>query len=223
MLYLHVFDWPTNSSLVIGGLKSEIKSAHLLASSRALPLAIRHVNPLDVYIQGLPSTAPDTVDSVIVVESDGEPVGDKSRLLSSSARNTLRVFDGELRGKTVRFGAGKTRDADVENWSKESDSIAWPIRLSEPASLEVQADYDAPSGSAGGSFTISIGTNTVSAPVQSGEQRGLKLGRVKLSSGAFEIQVLPKEIRGSELMRLRSVTLTPAEPLIKKSAAGASL
>jgi alpha-L-fucosidase len=209
-LYLHVFNWPKDGTLVVGGLRSDVKSAHTLASSRALPLAIRHSSPLDIAIQGLPAQASDKVDSVVVLECEGEPQTDKVRLLASDPTipNTLRVFDGDLRGQGIRFGPGKARDTDVENWSKLTESIAWPVRLNQEATFEVSADYDAPAASADGTYAVRIATNTLSATVEAGERRGVKLGSVNLKSGTFEIQVLPKKINGSELMRLRSVNLT---------------
>jgi hypothetical protein len=43
------------------------------------------------------------------------------------------------------------------------------------------------------------------------ESRTVKLGQVKLAAGVHEISVKPVEIKGGELMRLFSVTLTPAK------------
>jgi hypothetical protein len=80
--------------------------------------------------------------------------------------------------------------------------------LNQEATFEVSADYDAPAASADGTYAVRIATNTLSATVEAGERRGVKLGSVNLKSGTFEIQVLPKKINGSELMRLRSVNLT---------------
>ena len=193
-LYLHVFEWPRDGRLVVGGLRSDVKKVRLLATSRAVPLSVRFLNSLDFEIEGLPTAAPDKVDSVLVVECNGPPQTDRLRLMLSSIRNTLRVFDGELHGKTIRFGAGKTRDADVENWSSQSDFISWPVRANEAASFEVQADYDAVTESAGSTFAVVFGTNTISATVKSGEQRGLKLGAVKLSPGALDIQIDRKSV-----------------------------
>ncbi len=37
-LYLHVFNWPTNGKLIVGGLKSKVKTAVPLASLMSLNL-----------------------------------------------------------------------------------------------------------------------------------------------------------------------------------------
>jgi len=204
-VYLHVFEWPTDCKLAVGGLNASVKRACLLADKAAL--SIEHLNSSDIRVK-VPASAPDKVDSVVVLECSETPKRDTVRLVSTTGPNVLRVFDGEVRGKVLKFGAGKTRDADVESWSNPSDSILWPLRLNSAGTFHVSADYDSPSD-AGGRFTVRAGTNTLSASVQSGEKRGLKLGTITLQPGATDLQVMPEKIQGAELMRLRSITLTP--------------
>src|SRR5262249_10243378 len=141
-LYLHVFDWPKDGKLVLGGLKTEIKTARLLANKKGAALAVERLNSLDVLIR-VPATAPDKADSVLIAECAEEPVVDSARLLSTTiSTNTLRAFDGQLHGKTIRLGPGKARDAYLGNWSKADESISWPIRLNQAATFEVLAAYD---------------------------------------------------------------------------------
>jgi alpha-L-fucosidase len=64
-LFLHVFEWPHDGKLVLSGLKTEMKRAHLLAAGGA-DLKIAR-NDLDVTIN-VPEAAPDKNDSVIVLE-----------------------------------------------------------------------------------------------------------------------------------------------------------
>ena len=211
-LYLHVFEWPRNGQLVLGGLKSKISRAWLLADPTRADLKVDRLNPLDLHVR-VPASAPDKADSVVVVEGDGDLVADPARLLSTSVgTNTLRVFDGERRGKTLHFGAGKTRDAYVDNWSKENEFMAWAVRLDQPEAFEVGVIYDAPPESAGGRYTVRLGPEQLRGMVASGERIYVPLGRVRLKPGAFEVQVVPDRIEGEELMRLRSVLLRPVGP-----------
>jgi alpha-L-fucosidase len=206
-LYLHVFAWPREGKLVVGGLRTGVKSAHLLSDPKHANLVTERVNPLDVLIK-VPAGAPDQVDSVVVLQCEAEPVGDTTRLLSLSGTNVLRAFDGELRG-TLRFGPGKTRDAYVENWTKVRDSVFWRLRLNKNCSFEVRMDYDGPVDSAGGTFTLTMGTNRLSGVVQQGEKHGVKMGSINVQPGNFELRLAPEQIHGSELMRLRAITLIP--------------
>jgi hypothetical protein len=208
-LYLHVFDWPHDGQLILGGLKSPVSRAYLLADPRRASLKVDRVNSLDVRIE-VPPSAPDKADSVVVVDGEGSRVADSARLLLPDvATNTLRVFDGERRGKTLHFGAGKTRDAYVDNWSRANEFMAWPVRLDQPATFEVSVVYDATSESAGGRYTVRLGEDSLSGTVEAGEQLCASLGHVQLQPGALEVQVGPEKIQGSELMRLRSVLLRP--------------
>ncbi|MCX6901941.1 MAG: alpha-L-fucosidase [Verrucomicrobia bacterium] len=208
-LYLHVFDWPRQGQLVVGGLKSNVKQAWLLADQKRAPLRFSRSNPLDLQVE-VPLAAPDKVDSVVVLECDGGIAADTTRLLSATiATNALRVFDGQLQGR-LRFGAGKKTDAYVQDWSRRGDFIAWPARVTEAASFDVAVVFDAEAASVGGTFVVKVGEREFPGTVKQGVEQTVALGQVTLSPGAFEIRVEPKEIKGNELMRLRSLTLQSA-------------
>ena len=211
LLYLHVFDWPRDGQLVLGGLRADVKGAHLLSDPKRAPLSVERLNPLDVRIT-VPAAAPDAVDSVVAIETAGLSSPDSvdaTRLLSPMQINTLRVFDGNLTGSTITFGDGKKENAYVLNWSKPTEFISWPARLTEPTTFDVSVSYDAEAGSAGGAYAVAIGTQTLTGTVQASNGRMLPLGRVPLAPGFFEVRVTPTQIQGRELMRLRSLTLTP--------------
>ena len=211
-LYLHVFEWPRDGQLVLGGLKSPVKRAYLLADRTCAPLKSERLNPLDVRLI-VPSAAPDKADSVVVVECAGEVATDSRRLLLPTApSDTLRAFDGQRHGRTLRFGAGKARDAYVENWSEPKDFMAWPARLDQPARYEVLAVYDAEADSAGGTYTVKLGKASLSGTVSEGTNLHVSLGQVQLEPGPLDIEVAPHGIKGAELMRLKALVLKPAGP-----------
>jgi alpha-L-fucosidase len=215
-LYLHVFEWPANGKLVVGGLKSGVKKAWLLFDAQRTPLETTRLNPiydfknpLDVTIR-VPAKAPDTADSVVVVECAEAIVADTTRLLQPSfATETLRVFDAQLHGKALRFGPGKTRDAHVTGWTKADEFISWPVRLNGDATFDVTATYDAEPDSAGNAFALAVGDQQLKGMVQAGTIRTVALGRISLKSGSSEIKVSPVELKSGELMQLRTVELKP--------------
>jgi alpha-L-fucosidase len=211
-LYLHVFAWPRDGQLVVGGLKSPVKRAYLLSDTNSASLKAERLNPLDVRLT-VPAAAPDKADSVVVVECAGEVVSDtRLLLLASIPTDTLRAFDGERHGRTLRFGAGKARDAYVENWSEPKDFMAWPARLNAPARYDVVAVYDADAESAGGTYAVKLGNASLSGAVRAGKDLQVPLGQVQLEAGSLDIEVVPREIKGDELMRLRSLVLKNAGP-----------
>ena len=125
------------ASIVVGGLKSPVKRAYLLADPGARRCRRSGPGELDLVVQG-PARAPDPTDTVIALELDGEPVTDPTRLLSTDVPvDTLRAFDGKLQGG-LDYGAGKARDAYVlRAGPSPTDSVRWPVRLREPATFEV--------------------------------------------------------------------------------------
>lgn len=72
-LYLHVFDWPADGQLRVPGVKGEVKKAYLMIDkSKALDAASQGGNAegpaLDVVVISVPKTAPDAINSVVVLE-----------------------------------------------------------------------------------------------------------------------------------------------------------
>lgn len=215
LLYLHVFDYPFDGRLILGGLKSSVKKAYLLADSKKTSLLTKRLNEDDYEIKVPPGTA-NPADTVIVLEVQGEiKVNSVRRLASRSQTNVLRVFDGELHGKTLHFGDGKALKAYVLDWSKPNEWVGWKVRLTEPAEFEVSLKYTTGSTANRGSYTVSIGDRVLKATVepttQEDQPREVSLGRIKLSPGAYELAVKPTDIQGGELMRLFHVSMKPIE------------
>jgi alpha-L-fucosidase len=214
-LYLHVLSWPRKGRILVGGLKSAVKRAYLLAEpGRRGTLVARRAGQLDLLVQG-PARAPHPVNTVIALELEGEPVVDQRRLLSSEVPlDTLRAFDGGLQGG-LTFGAGKAQDAHILNWSRLTDSVRWPVRLREAASFEVAVLYDAPAASVGSTFQVKLGEKTLPGTVTA-TKGPVTLGRVTLPAGTFDITVTGTMIQGGELFRLRGLSLAPVSEAITR-------
>ena len=207
-LYLHVLQWPADGRLVVGGLKSNVVHAYLLSDPARASLPVRRLGELDVAID-VPPTAPDEVDSVVVLECEGDVLADPARLLATKQENRLRVFDARLLGGTIRFGQGKKENAYVERWTNAGDAVAWSVRVAEPSSFRLLATYDAEKASAGGTFRVQAGRDHRTGTIRSGHEQTEVLGEVHFPAGVHELRVEPLHIVGSELMRLRHLTLTP--------------
>ena len=212
-LYLHVFNWPADGKLVVGGLLSNVKTAALLADLKSgklgdTALPVGRLNAQDVIVT-VPPTAPDKVDSVVVVQCDGEIQTDTNRLLQPEfPMEVLRAFDAELDGG-LRYGPGKKTDDEVMNWNKPGQSVSWAVRLDEPATYDVAADYSVPRGGSGGSFSVSVGSQTVKAEVKSGADPMAPIGRITLPPGDSQIKLAAISVNGDELFQLRSLVLKP--------------
>lgn len=71
-LYLSVFDWPRDGTLVVPGLQSKIAKAYLLMSNfHGWHKRLKAANGADGVTVSVPINAPDTICSVIVLEIKG--------------------------------------------------------------------------------------------------------------------------------------------------------
>ena len=211
LLYLHVFHWPQNGKLLVGGLKSDISKAYLLADPAKKPLAFKRLGPLDMGIN-LPLQAPDTVNTVIVLETKGTIQTDPTRVLSSTGvTNQLLAFDAELLGKGFGFGDGKTDKYYVDGWRKKDQVVKWNFRMVQPATYKVVLKYLADDSDAG-TYKFEIGSLAINGEIQSSAKSAVKtvdLGEVSLQPGVHSLTITPTDISKSALMKILEVQLIP--------------
>jgi alpha-L-fucosidase len=209
-LFLHVLYWPAKGRIVVGGLKSKVVKATLLADAKHAPLKVDRLGDLDVLVQG-PADAPDPVDTVVALEVEGEPAADRPRLIGSDvAVDVLRAFDAHLTGQ-LTFGSGKLRDAYVQGWDRPDEEVSWLVRVREPVTYEVAIAYDAEAKAAGGTYVVKVGGKQLEGTVGPTPTAPIVLGKVSVEPGKFEIVVTPTKIVGGELIKLRGLTLTPVK------------
>ena len=228
-LYLHVFEWPKDGKLLVGGLNAEVAKASLLADPKT-PLPTERIGP-DLEIT-LPASAPDAADSVLMLECKNRPTGDIAQVLQTNIANKLSVFTAELLGPVDRkgwsLGKGTSITSHAKGWKTKDCAVRWKTRLAKPSRFQVMLHYDAPEadktkietdGGAvaaksaqtfGGTFTVLIGNQTLKGEVlQQGMDVALELGQISLAPGNLEIKIQADEITGKELMLLKSLTLLP--------------
>lgn len=212
-LYLHVFDLPSDGKLVVGGLKSNVRKAYLLEDTSAKALKTNRLNKKDMILS-LPAKAPDPVNTVIVLEMDGNIQTDPVRLLTGDKlTQRLLAFDAEQKGNGFRFGDGKTDRYYVEGWTKPEQSLTWKFRLNEPMTFNTVIKYIAvPEG--GGTLNVLLDNTSLFKVDVDSKQPGpasQEPGQLKLNAGVHELIVTPITITGSELMKLLEIELTPME------------
>ncbi len=204
-LYLHVFQWPTDGKLVVGGLAGEVKAARILEAGattlRPAPQAKR-LNDKDVLVEALPSNAPDATDTVIALTMDGPVKGSKGRLLATNiAENQLLAFDAKAKGK-FSYGDGKAGRYYATGFGSDNN-LSWPVRVNEPATFEVTAKYSATRPE---KIAIKLGQQTLTADTKATKgMEDVSLGQIKLEPGNEQ----PLTVSGDEGLSLFELDLKP--------------
>jgi alpha-L-fucosidase len=207
--YLHVFDWPRDGKLIVGGVEGDIARARLL--SGGAEVRAERSNLTDIAI-AVPPNPPDAADSVVALEMVGAVGGDPTRLLSATQSNRLGVFDARV-SPGLRFTDGKAPRAYVYEWTRPDQVVWWRSRLNAATRFEVWARYSTGSPQARGRFAVEIGKQRIEADIQPTEKdtepRDVRLGVVNAAAGEFDVRVVPVRIEGGESIRLFSITLKP--------------
>jgi alpha-L-fucosidase len=194
-IYLHVLDWPDKGRLVVGGLEGEVKRAYLLADAAQKPLATRRVNALDLAVT-LPEKAPDSVDTVVVLQMTAPVHGVAGRLLSDvRLNNQLLGFDATTEGGHFTYGDGKTDRDYVDGLEAAGTSLRWNVRA------DRATDY-----------RVTLHSSSLNAAEKSGTSYTLRLGGQILTAVA---PVTDTARDGSSVdMGVLHVAPEPAQPLV---------
>lgn len=212
-LFLHVFDWPVDNKLVVGGLKTNCKSARIISGKSSESLKISRISPLDICIQ-LPPAKPDRINNVIVLETEGNVETDSLRVISPGVNTRLLSFDATLQGGGFNYGDGKARRYYVENWKSPTQWIEWKFRTIEADSFLVILKFTG-SNESGGSFVITAGNARLQGNVPASRQKegvsSLCPGTIHLTKGVHLLQIKPEQITNTELMKILEIILVPVK------------
>ncbi len=209
-LYLHVFHWPKDGELVIGGLKNHIRKAWLLSDPDKKPLGTKRINYYDWAVR-LPKDAPDKNDSVVVVEIDGEAMVHPGKLLSEKNTNILRAFDAEV-SPGIGYGDGKKGNDYIFGWKSINQLVKWKIRLYHATAFKLVMKYSTASPENAGIYRIYVGDQTIEnrvEPTSNPKEISKAEHDVTIAAGEHDVMIMPVGIDGEELMRLYSVMLVP--------------
>jgi alpha-L-fucosidase len=164
-IYLHVMHWPEKGHLVVGGLEGDVKRAYLLADGGQKALATRRVNAMDLAVT-LPATAPDAVDTVVVLEMAAKVKGVTGRLLSDvQLNNQLLGFDAAAEGGHFAYGDGKTNRDYVDGLETTGTSLSWMVRTDRATDYRVTLHTSSVNAAEkpGTTFTLRLGEKTLTA------------------------------------------------------------
>jgi hypothetical protein len=206
-LYLHVFSWPADGRLYVGGWNGPVGKVYLLADPSKTLLASARVE--NYLVINIPLRAPDTANTVIVVEGNNAgAVSDSVQYLAPNIPLTrLLTFDARLHGKGFSYGDGKTDRFYVDGWSSREQYLSWDFRTVAAATYHMTITYRAGEGY-GGTYRWQVDGASGEAKVDTSDHvRTVDLGDVSLNAGVHELSIKPVTIAGSQLMRPLEVRL----------------
>lgn len=210
-LYLHVFEWPRDGRLTVGGLTSDIAEVRIIPAPGVSP-AHRRLNDRDVEIT-LPADAPDTVNTVIALTLSHERPPYPVRLLGPGEPNVLYAFDATLHGGGLGYGDGKPSRNYVHGWTGNHQWFEWPVRLNRPAVYDLALEYNTGADDQSGTVTVECGGQAFEVAYgPHTENRGtatVPVGRLTLPTGEVSLALKGVEYDGSAYMRPVAVHLAP--------------
>lgn len=209
--YLHVYDWPGNKELVIGGLASDVDKAWIVSDVSKTRLPAKRVNNKDVKLVLPSEKAPDSMSTVIAVTLKNKKKNYPVRLLDPARENILFVFDSDINGvngKDYEFCDGKPGRNYAENWKSKDLTFRWKFRLNEPTKYKVHLQYSSDSAKNTGVVVLSVNGKSyeISYPVKGGTNT-VYVTDIEFKPGEYEFLLEGKEYEGSQFMRPMCVIL----------------
>lgn len=218
-LYLHLFTWP-QKEVVVSGLKNKVQSASLLAEKG--DLVVKKANDGSLHIQ-LPPSAPDPIDSVIVLNIAGAPAVETALLQQPSGQLTLPAFRGQVHQPAASSRLKFDSRGVAERWFSSEEWLSWEARVSHPGEFEVQvlsSEQKYGKGWEGGhKLSLEVAGQKVSGTINrdSVEQDPTSpywkhvvsnIGRVKIDKpGQYTLNLKPEKIEAAQKLGLTLVSI----------------
>jgi alpha-L-fucosidase len=139
-----VSKWPASGKLYLPGLKTAIKSAKLLIGTESETVDHRMENGWTCF--SLPSTAPETLISVIQVDLQGKPEADPCFGLDPDATTEILADFAAVKGAAKetkkwmeKFGEWK-HVTQISKW-QSGGAATWEINVLKPGNYQVDLAY----------------------------------------------------------------------------------
>ncbi|MEE9430737.1 MAG: alpha-L-fucosidase [Melioribacteraceae bacterium] len=136
-LYLHVFDWPEDGNLLIPGITNKVKKVYLPSNSDN---EIQYKRKGVDLILSVPKTAPDKINSIIILDIDGAPDIVYAPGIKSSQNVFIDTLQVSLSSNSFNSAIHFTLDGSYPNI--KSMIYETPILLSETTIVKAGAFRD---------------------------------------------------------------------------------
>lgn len=207
-LYIHVFDWPKDGTLLLPRLAAEPVAASLLAAEGKVGVALT----AEGIRLTVPKDATDPEVSVVVLDCKGE-VHALPWCATPGADGAILVnaVDATLKGPQIRLEGNPPH---VGYWLDKSATVSWPLETKTAGTFDVEVTYAANPANGGGDFAVHVGSaaalpHTVTLTKGWFDYRTDTIGTVTLPAGATELRVSITNKPKDAVLNLRSIRLVP--------------
>jgi alpha-L-fucosidase len=206
-LYLHVFEWPADSKLLVPGLKNKIEKAYLLTDKHHTIQAQSGAEGVTLIV---PPTAPDAVSSTIVLKIKGAlDIEQPVRAQEPDGTLILPASEARLHGDQIRYESGRSHD-NLGFWFNPAEGADWEFAITKPGRFEVAAEVAAPENA---SIEINLKDQKVKGDVPvTGDYSNFKwtnLGRIEIQSTGKTTLSLRGVQQGWHPVNVKSIRLKP--------------
>lgn len=217
LLYLHVFDWPEDDILILEGLNNKVTKAYMIEENdERLGVKRSDENKLKIY---LPDESVDDINSVVVLEINGEPDVDPLIITQKEFEPVLLDYiTASTSGKAVkRFNRkGEEERFHISKMQGPDDIIEWHVDIKTPGLYDILITYAAIPGWEDCTYIIKAGEERVEGKVISTEgwyeYKTEKAGQLKIpKNGSRIIKLFPEEQLDHYLMYFSKIELVPVE------------
>jgi alpha-L-fucosidase len=212
-LYLHVFNWPANGSLVVPGLKNQVIEAHLLkANWLGGHKKLATSADADGVTISVPKNAPDKISSTVVLKIKAAPEVAVTPIFQESDGSVrLMAAEASLHG-ALAYENGGGKD-NIGYWTNPADTADWTFKVDRPGKFKVTAEIAA---EASGRFEVIVGGQKLQgvAPATKDYTNFKRInltGMLEIPGPGIVILTVNPVAEGWQPMNLRSLRLMPAE------------
>ena len=212
-IFLHVFNWPSDGSLELNGLKNDVKNAFFLTDRN---YQLRFRKEKDAIIIEVPRKPLDEINTVIVLEIDGEAdVSPPVVMQSDDGSINLEYVEAITGGRAIKRFNRKGK-FHISKWTGPDDTITWYFNLHRPGLYKAEITYAANEEWKGRKYSVSAGGNIITPVVENTgdwyEYKTFTIGTVNLrNTGTGTLIISPDEYSKNSLMYFKSIKLIPVD------------
>lgn len=202
-LYLHIFHYPINGKLIVGGLETKVSNCVLLADKKQQALVEKSIGNEDIEIT-LPQKQVDSISTVVKLTYSGKLRADSIRYLSTDFSNQMLVFDAKVPEMQLSYGDGKMDKEYARGWMSPKQYLVWEVRNLEDALFNFSIAYNTASKDENGSMNLKIDDRDFPFNYESTKtsKETIRIAEsVKLTRGNHTIKLELKEFKGKQALQ----------------------